>query len=437
MKRRDFMISGVAGAAASAALATRPKPSYARRAANEQVNLALIGGRDSGRGIDLTEYFCALPEVQFPYVCDVDQNVVGPVMDHIEKSKGKRPALVEDIRRVLDDKSVDGVVVATPIHWHAPGTILACEAGKDVYVEKPCSHNVREGRLMVEAARKHQRVVQVGTQSRSRPVAQRFVDYVQSGKIGKLLIAKVWNTQMRRNIGHLQDEPVPTGINYDIWSGPGVKLPFNRNHFHTTYNWNWHYGGGDIANDGVHWIDIARWALALEYPTEVSGMGCKLYFDDDQQTPDTQNITWNYGEKLLMFEQRLWNRYKMDGSENGVSVYGTDGMAQIAVWEHGTFGFRVFNRRGKEVHLDQESRGKTTHYQNFIDCIRSREQPNADIAIGHISTALCHLGNIVTRTGRNFKFNPQNETIEGDAEANQLLTREYRQHWSSQPFLKS
>ena len=138
-----------------------------------------------------------------------------------------------------------------------------------------------------------------------------------------------------------------------------------------------------------------------------------------------------------MYEQRLWNRYKMDGSENGVSVYGTSGMAQIAVWEHGTFGFRVFNRRGKEVHLDQESRGKTIHYQNFIDCMRSREQPNADIAIGHISTALCHLGNIATRTGRNFKFNQQTETIEGDAEANQLLTREYRQHWSSQPFLTS
>ena len=435
MKRRDFIVSSVAGAAASAALAAAPKRVSAGRSAHEDVLLALVGGRDSGRGIDLARYFCAQRDVQIPIVCDVDSNVVGPVLDQIEAAKGRRPELVEDLRRVLDDKTVDGIIVATPIHWHAPAAILACEAGKDVYVEKPCSHNVREGRLMVEAARKHDRVVQVGTQARSQPLSHRFIERVQSGELGDVLMAKVWNTQKRGNIGYVDDEPVPAGINYDIWMGPTPELPFNRNRFHTRYNWNWHYGGGDIANDGVHWIDLARWALGVELPNEVQATGCKLFFDDDQQTPDTQNVTWHYGDRLLAYEQRLWNRYRMDGSENGVSVYGTNGMAQIGVFTHGKYGMRVFDNRGKLVHEEDESRSKTTHYQDFVDCIRNREQPNADIAIGHVSTAICHLGNIATRTGRGFQFDPESETIHGDDEASRLLTREYRDHWSSLPFV--
>ena len=197
---------------------------------------------------------------------------------------------------------------------------------------------------MVEAARKYDRVVQHGTQSRSRPPTKRFVEFVQSGKIGDLLMAKVWNAQMRRNIGRKSDEPVPSGINYDIWSGPAPVLPFNRNHFHSTYNWHWHYGAGDLGNDSVHWLDVARWALNVGYPNKVSGMGRKLYFDDDQQTPDTQNVTYNYKDKVLMYEQRLWNRYKMDGSENGITVYGTDGMVQHGRWRGRQFGFRVFDQ---------------------------------------------------------------------------------------------
>ena len=249
----------------------------------DNVTIALMGLR--GRGQSLARSFAALPDVDFAYACDVDQNVVDPAQGIIEEAKGKRPPLVTDIRRVLDDQSVDAVVMATPIHWHAPGTILACAAGKDVYVEKPASHNIREGRLMVEAARRNGRVVQLGTQSRSRPVTQAFVDYVQSGKLGDVLMAKVWNVQMRRNIGHRADEPVPPGIDYETWTGPLPKMQFNRNRFHGTVNWHWHYGAGDIGNDGVHWIDIARWALGVGTPQEVSGMGKKLYFDDDQQTP--------------------------------------------------------------------------------------------------------------------------------------------------------
>jgi predicted dehydrogenase len=385
-----------------------------------------------GRGQTLAEWFGALPDVNFTHVCDVDQNVVEPVLKIIEGLKGKRPPVIGDIRRALDDKSVDAVVMATPIHWHAPGTILACQAGKDVYVEKPASHNIREGRLMVEAARRHKRIVQMGIQSRSRPVTERFVEYVQSGKIGKPLMAKVMNVQMRRNIGHLEDEPVPSGVDYETWTGPVPKMPFNRNRFHSTVNWHWHYGTGDIGNDGVHWLDIARWALGLEYPNEIAGMGRKLYFDDDQQTPDTMNISYDFGGKMISFEQRLWNTYRLEGSENTVAVYGTEGMVQVGRWNGGHHAFRVFDPGGRMIHFDQEpSPDFNYHARNFIDCVRSREKPNGDIETGHISTVLCHLGNIVARTERTIQFDGKTETVTGDSKANELVTREYREHWST------
>ncbi len=397
---------------------------------NDRVTIALMGVR--GRGVALARLFCALPDVDVAYVCDVDQNVVGPAMEIVTEAKGKRPPLVSDIRKVLEDRSVDAVVMATPIHWHAAGAILACDAGKDVYVEKPASHNIHEGRLMVQAARRNKRIVQLGTQSRSRPVTERFIEFVHSGKIGQVLMAKVWNAQMRRNIGHKPDEPVPPGIDYDTWTGPVPMFPFNRNHFHGTVNWHWHYGCGDLGNDSVHFIDVARWALGVDYPTEVSGMGRKLYFDDDQQTPDTMNVTYNFRDKVIFYEHRLWNSYRLEGSENGVAVYGANGMVETGRWAGGLYAFRVFDRQGKQVHMDQEPRPDDhTHARNFIDCVRSRNAPNAEIEIGHISTVLCHLGNIVARTGRPLKFDARTEAILGDADANRYVTREYRKHWST------
>lgn len=419
MNRRYFL-AGVAAATA------RPR----RVSANDKVTVALMGA--NGRARTLAQWFGALPDVRIPTVCDVDPNVVGPVMKLVAQSQGREAVLEKDIRRVLDDKSVDAIVMATPMHWHAPGTILACDAGKDVYVEKPASHNIREGRLMVEAARRNKRVVQVGLQGRSRPLTQRFVEYVQSGELGRVLMAKVWNVQMRANIGHREDEAPPAGVDYDAWTGPVPKMPFNRNRYHSTVNWHWHYGGGDIANDGVHWLDIARWALAIGYPGDVSGMGRKLFFDDDQQTPDTMNITYNYADKVLQFEQRLWNRYRLEGSENTVAVYGSQAMAQVGRWRGGYHSFRVFDAKGELVHSEEEpSPDFNSHARNFIDCIRSRKLPNADIEIGHVSTALCHLGNIVSRTGRPIKFDEMKESVAGDAEANRYVAREYRQHWST------
>ena len=440
MRRRKFLKS--AGGAVVSSAVVKTAAATPRISANNKVTIAMMGVR--GRGTWLTRYFAALPDVDMPYICDVDPSVVGPATKAIEEKKGRTPKLVDDIRRVLDDQTVDAVIVATPIHWHSAATILACEAGKDVYVEKPISHNIREGRLAVEAARRNNRIVQVGTQRRSSSVTRHFIDYVQSGKIGRLLMAKLWNTQLRGNIGHKEDEPVPSGVNYDIWTGPVPMLPFNRNRFHYSYNWHWHYGAGDIANDGSHWLDLGCWALGVDHPAEVSGMGRKLFFDDDQQTPDTQNVTYNYKDQVIMFEQRLWNSYMMDGAQNGIAVYGTDGYATLSA-EQGE-AFRVFDEKGKLVSLEREdwetkettwSLNGESHYQNFINCIRSRRRPNADIEVGHRAATLCHLGNIVARTGRTINFDGRTETIIDDPEANRLVSREYRKHWSSELLRRS
>ncbi|MGH9660988.1 MAG: Gfo/Idh/MocA family protein [Bryobacteraceae bacterium] len=413
MNRRFFI-----GAAAAAS----------RAAASDQVNIAIVGVR--GRGRALASTFMAVPDVRISYLVDVDPQSVGPALEMIEKKTDRKPAVVSDLRRALDDKSLNAIVVATPDHWHAPATILACDAGKDVYVEKPASHNIREGRLMVEAARRNRRVVQHGTQGRSRPNTIRAVEYARSGKIGKLYMAKAWNVQKRRHIGHQPDSAPPPGLDYDIWVGPALWMPFNQNRFHYNWHWHWNFGTGDMGNDGAHQVDQARWALGVDYPVEVSGMGRKLYFDDDQQTPDTMVVVFNYPDKALMFEQRIWNPYKMDGVDNGVAIYGADGMVQIGRWKDGS-GFKVFDSKGEVVHFDKEGTGDGEHARNFIECVRTRKAPNAEIEIGHMSTVHCLLGNIVARTGRTLKFDARTETIAGDAEANKLIGRQYRGHWAT------
>jgi predicted dehydrogenase len=400
-------------------------------APSNTVSIALMGVR--GRGRALTQAFARLPGVRIAYVCDVDSTVVAPAFKLIEDAGHSRPPLVADIRRCLDDKSVDAIVMGTPIHWHAPGVLLACAAGKDVYVEKPVSHNIHEGRLMVEAARRHRRIVQAGTQLPSLPVTRRFHDYVQSGQLGRVLMAKVWNVQLRRNIGRKPDEPVPPGLDYDIWTGPLEPLPFNRNRFHSTVNWHWHYGCGDIGNDGVHELDIARRALNVGLPASVSGMGKKLYFDDDQQTPDTMNITYDYGDKVIQYEQRLWNPYGLEACDNGLAVYGDRAVAQFGKFRGRDWGFRVYDAKHTLLHEDQHDGTSidSPHAQLFLDAIRSRRTPAIDIEQGHLSTSLAHLGNIVARTGRAIRFDPATESVLDDPAANALVRRSYRPHWST------
>jgi predicted dehydrogenase len=422
MNRRYFLQSSVALTALSKSLV----------AAGDKVNLAFVGVR--GQGKNLVGQFAALPDVNIAYLCDVDQNVFGPAAKIVEEKKGKSPQLIGDLRKALDDKSVDAIVIATPDHWHAPATLLGCAAGKDVYVEKPCSHNLREGRLMVEAARRHNRVVQHGTMYRSFPSYARAADLVKSGRIGRALMAKAWDVQLRDDIGRKADGPVPKGVDYDTWTGPALMLPFNENRFHYKWHWHWNYGTGDAGNDGVHQIDLARWVLGVEAPLEVSGMGRKVFFQDDQQTPDTMNVTFDYKDKAIVFEMRIWNPYGMEDQENGVAIYGSEGVVHIGRWSAGKerkYGYKVYDRNHKLVLEDYETQMQNWHARNFVDCIRSRQKPNADIDIGFTSTLHSHLANIVARTGHNLKFDAKTDSIIGDAEASKLLGRQYRSHWAT------
>jgi predicted dehydrogenase len=401
-------------------------------APSDRIRIAVMGVR--GQGGRVAQSMAGFPDVEIVTLCDADERTYSPIADRIaQRQGGKRPGYQQDIRRVLDDKSIDAVINGTPDHWHAPGTILACNAGKDVYSEKPASHNLREGRLMVEAARKNKRIVQIGTQSRSRPNTREGIALARSGKIGTLRMAKAWDIQLRDDIGRKSDSAIPKGVDFDLWTGPALDLPFNENRFHYNWHWNWNYGTGDMGNDGVHQLDQARWALGVNTPLRVSGMGKKVHFNDDQQTPDTMNITYEFDNNLaIIFEMRIWNPYGSNGIQNGMAIYGTEGMMEIGQRERGKWGYWTYDTKGALVpELTKiDNSPDNQHHRNFLDCVKSRELPNADVEIGHTSTTLCHLGNIVARTGRNLSFDGAKETIVGDSDANKLLTRPYRKHWS-------
>lgn len=421
MNRRHFVGAMAAGLAARKLVG-----------ANDQVNIGIIGL--GGRGRHLIGVFHRVPGVRITHLCDVDKASLERAHAVLAKLGAPEVKDTGDMRRIFDDKTVDAVVICTPDHWHAPAAILACDAGKDVYVEKPASHNIREGRLMVDAARRNKRIVQVGTQSRSRPSTIRAIEYVKSGKIGRVLMAKAWNVQLRDNIGHKEDGPAPPGVDYETWLGPVPWIPFNENRFHYKWHWHWHFGTGDAGNDGAHQIDMARWALGVGTPRKASGMGRKIFFDDDQQTPDTMNVTFDYEDKSMIWEMRIWNPYGMNEVDNGVAVYGTEGMVHIGRWRDKTgekrWGFKVFDRDGKLV-LHDDVNEPDRHAENFLECIRTRKLPNADIAVGHVSAIHCHLANIVARTGRNVRFDSETETIIKDPEANLYVSRRYRTHWAT------
>jgi predicted dehydrogenase len=434
--RREFLeqSSTLAAATASAAWAFVSKANADDQAWSDRLTVAVIG--TGGMGMAHTNLLATNPAVRVAYVCDVDEQRAARAAETVTKGSGQAPKVVKDMRQVFDDKEVKGVWIATPDHWHAPAAILAANAGKHVYVEKPCSHNLREGRLMIEAARKNNVVMQVGTQSRSTAQVIQAMEKLKSGVIGEILVAKAWNSQRRGTIGKQKPSEPPKHLDYDLWLGPVTYRPYQSNFLHGIWRWWYDFGCGDIGNDGVHDIDIARWGLGVTtHPTRIAALGGKSFFDDDQQHADTQYVVYEYAAatkagmpKQLIFEQRIWSPYVQEGHENGNAYYGTDGMM-------------IFGKRGRYAiygpknKLVEESTGGgpdlAAHHANFLECIRTRGRPNADIEINHLSTALCHLGNIATRTGRVLQFDPAKEQIIDDRDAAALLTRTYRDHWAT------
>lgn len=435
--RRAFLQQSGAGVAGAVALNWTATSQAA--SSNETFRLALIGA--GGRGHGVSQSFAKYKDVEFLYVADPDIGRAKRTAAAIDGICGKAPRAVQDFRIALDDDAVDAVIVATPDHWHGPATLLALEAGKHVYVEKPCAHNIREGRLMVEAARRHKRVVQVGTQSRSSPPIMEAMQMLRDGAIGDVLIAKAWNSQRRANIGHARPTIPPDGLDYETWVGPAPFVPFQPNRAHYTWHWWYDFGTGDFGNDGVHDADIARWGLGVEeHPQSVAVAGGKYYFDDDQQFADTIYAAYEYPgdgkvghRRQLIFEQRIWTPYRQEGYENGNAFYGTNGMLLLGKND----GWKLFGPRNKLIKSSPPGGMGEPHFRNFLDCIANGKKPNADIEIGHLSAALCHLGNIAVRVGRSLKFDPATEQILDDENAAPLVRREYRKgHWAVPKVLK-
>lgn len=385
-----------------------------RAGANERLKVAVIG--PGGMGSNHLKLLAESKAVDLAWVCDVDETRRGQAAETAEKLSGRAPKAVKDLREVLDNKAVDAIWIATPDHWHAPAAILACDAGKHVYVEKPCSHNIREGRLMIEAARRNNRVMQVGTQTRSTAGVQEAMEKLRKGVIGDVLVSKAWNSQRRGSIGHTEPSDPPSTLDFDLWVGPAPLVPYRSNLLPSIWRW-WHdFGAGDMGNDGVHEIDVACWGLGVTtHPSSVAALGSKFVFDDDQQFPDTQYCVFEYPgdgkighKRQLIFEQRIWSPYVQEGWENGNAFYGTEGM--MVLGKRG--GYKIVGPRNKPI--EEATFGGPdlpAHHTNFMECIKTGKRPNADIEINHLSTTLCHLGNIATRVRATLEFDPQAEKI--------------------------
>lgn len=425
--RRTFLQAASTGVLAATAL----HHARARAAgANARLSVGLIGC--GGRGMHDAGLFKSNPNVEITWVSDADANRLASAAQSLGVPAARATG---DLRRMLDDKSLDAVIVTTPDHWHSPASILACQAGKHVYVEKPISHNIREGRLLVEAAKRNNVFVQHGTQSRSTPMTIDAVKLLREGIIGNVLVAKCWNIQMRGTIGRGQDTTPPAELDYDTWVGPATLVPYRTNRVHNRWTWWYHFGTGDMGNDGVHDIDYTRWGLGVEtHPSKVVALGGKFFREDDQEFPDTQQVTFEYpgngqpGERrLLIYEQRLWSTNYPHNVDSGAEFYGTKG--QMFLSRRGKL--QVIDEKNKPVTIDiaTQQQDDAAHVRNLLAAIREGAQLNADALTGHLSSSLCHLGNIATRLGRSFDFDPETEQILGDDEANHLVRREYRDHW--------
>lgn len=407
-----------------------PAPSLRAADAHRKIVLGLIG--PGGMGMNHLRTLVKSPDVEIAWVCDPDEKRLRAAADAAAQGGGRKPKTASDMRRVFEDKAVDAVIIATPDHWHAPASLLALDAGKHVYVEKPIAHNVREGRLLADAARRAGRVVQVGTQSRSADHVRQAMDRLRGGAIGDILVAKAWNSQRRANIGRAQPAPPPAGLDFELWVGPAPMTPYRSNLLPGSWRWFTAFGCGDAGNDGVHDLDLARWGLGVDtHPTTMSGLGGKYFFDDDQQFPDTQYVSFEYDlggkKRQLIYEHRIWSPYVQEGHENGNAFYGTKGMLVLGKEN----GWKLFGARNELIEEQRGTPNLAAHHQDFFQAIRNGTPTRADAMTGHLSAALAHFANITTRLGTTLKFDPAREQFLGNDAANPLLRRTYRDgHWA-------
>ena len=439
MTRRDFLAG-----TGSAALLWGTSRAWA--GANDRVRVAVVGIHGMGQN-HIAEY-SKLPNVDVAALCDVDENQFAPVIKKHFTDKGlKVPKTYTDLRKLYEDKTIDAVSVVTPNHWHTLASIWAVQAGKHVSVEKPCCHNIHEGSVLVEAAKKYKVLVQDGAEQRSNPCAQTMAKFLHDGGLGEVYMAKGICYKWRNTIGRYPDEPVPKGVDYDLWLGPAPKRPFNKNRFHYNWHWNWEYGNGDMGNQGVHEMDIARWGLGVTLPTKVTAMGGHFMFDDDQQTPNALMAMYEFPspegggdkKKILQFEVRHWigngeDAMWLKGTSQGNGYKATSGGNVVGNLFFGSKGYMAKDLdkwqtfMGEKREPGETGSGLGNHYENFVNAVRAPDPVsfNKSIEDGFYSCAVIHLGNIAYRLGRTLTFDPATLRFPGDAEANAMLSREYR-----------
>jgi predicted dehydrogenase len=434
--RREFMKKTAVSAAGIGLLGSYGFAAPKRTGANDMIRVAVLG--TNSRGAALAGGFALTPGIGVAYICDVDENAVGKGIDAVAKAGQQSPAKgVRDFRSVLDDRSVDAVVIAMPDHWHAPAAIMALQAGKHVYIEKPGSHNPREGELVDMAAKKYGKVVQMGNQRRSWPNVIEAIRELRSGIIGVPHYARTWYGANRAPIGFGKEVPVPAGLDYDLWQGPAPRRPFRDNLIHYNWHWFWHWGTGELLNNGTHFIDLARLGLGVEYPVKVSSHGGRYAYSDDWETPDTQVTVFDFAEnKTIMWEGRSCNRRPVEGLGAAVSFHSEKGTMVVSndmyiVYDNDNNEIKKFTT-GQETAVDLTGAGfdmDAGHIMDFANCIRTGERPRSDFYDSNKSVLLCHLGNIAHRTGRSLQCDPRNGRITGDEEAMRLWGREYEPGW--------
>ncbi len=442
-KRRDFIKKVAAGSAGLAiggsALGFSARSYRGIQGANDRIRVAIIGV--NGRGNGMARTFARTPGAEVAVICDVDERAIPKTIKTVTSldPTPPTPRSEKDCRKVCEDKAIDAIYIATPDHWHAPLTIMGCQGGKHVYCEKPLSHNPREGEMSVAAARKYNRVVQMGAQRRSAPNIQAGIKELHDGIIGRVYLAKTWYTNMRKET-FLTPGTVPEWLDYDLWQGPAPHVPYKEGLIHYNWHWFWNWGTGEALNNGTHEIDVARWGLGVDYPTRVTTVGGRYHFKDDWETPDTQIIAWDYpGRISLVWENRSCNGRDSEGSDRGIIFYGENGSLDT-----GRDEYKVYDLGGKLIKEVVSERGggmqgrdtmnpspgmDGLHVADFLDAIRNSRRPNLDVEDGFKSTVAAQLGNIAWRVQSDLNIDPSNGHIIGNKEAQKLWSRTYEKGW--------
>ena len=430
--RRNFVKKSAVGVTAMAMSAS----SYARiLGANERVNVVVAGL--NGRGQGHLRVLTLLENANVAAICDVDEMVFAKSQENLEEHGGAVAKTYKDIRKALENKDIDAVSIATPDHWHAPMAILAMQAGKHVFLEKPCCHNPREGELLIEAEKKYGKVLQIGNQQRSAPTSIEAMEDIKEGIIGDVYYGKAWYANTRGSIERGVAAPVPDGLDWDLWQGPAPRKKFMDNYVHYNWHWFWHWGTGEINNNGLHEMDICRWALGVDYPTRVSSAGGRFHFDDDWEFYDTQNASFEFeGGKMLSWEGKSCNGLNFYERGRGCTLHGTEGSIMLdrnAYMAYDLKGnlLKQVNERSYSATTDTVGIGglDVFHTRNFLNAIRKGEGLNSPILEAHKSTLLCHLGNMAQKFGRSLDVDPKTGKVLNDKDAMSLWGRTYEPGW--------